>query len=380
MDPSLPVPALSDGPDLHLRPLRPSDAARVVEQCVDGASVRWTTVPAPYGPADAAMFIDTIAPQGWADGSAATFAIELDGRFAGSLALRMLGAGRADVGYGLHPDARGRRVMERALRLVLDWGFADLGLQTVLWEAFVGNWASRRLAWRVGFSFDGTRRAWLDQRGTLRDAWSGTLHRDDPREPRTPWLSCPPLDAGEGLRLRRLDERDVDRVLEACTDERTARWLGHLPHPYTRADAVAYVEGRERLHAEAIGETWAVVGVDDVLLGTVGWFGWEPGERVEIGYWVHPDARGRGVATAALRTVTAYAVETLGVARTEACAAVGNAASRAVIERCGYVAWGVESRGARVRAGSGERADLVHHTFTPGRSRPGGGDPVVTEQ
>ena len=54
-----------------------------------------------------------------------------------------------------HPWARGRGVMERALRLLLEWGFAERDLQTVIWLARRGNWASRRLAWRLGFSFDG---------------------------------------------------------------------------------------------------------------------------------------------------------------------------------------------------------------------------------
>ena len=65
--------------------------------------------------------------------------------------------------------------MERALRLLLRWGFEERGLQTVIWYANAGNWASRRLAQRVGFSFDGTLRGFLDHRGTPTDAWAGTL-------------------------------------------------------------------------------------------------------------------------------------------------------------------------------------------------------------
>ena len=63
--------------------------------------------------------------------------------------------------------------MERALRLLLEWGFAEQGLQTVVWWANEGNWASRRLAWRLGFTFEGTLRRWLPQRGELRRRLGG---------------------------------------------------------------------------------------------------------------------------------------------------------------------------------------------------------------
>ena len=46
----------------------------------------------------------------------------------------------------------------------------------------------------------------------------------------------------------------------------------------------------------------------DVLLGTVGWSFHAPAplQVADVGYAVHPDARGRGVATRALRTLTRW--------------------------------------------------------------------------
>ena len=58
----------------------------------------------------------------------------------------------AEIAYGSHPWVRGRGLMERAVQLLLDWGFAEQRLQTVIWWADQGNWASRRLAWRLGFT------------------------------------------------------------------------------------------------------------------------------------------------------------------------------------------------------------------------------------
>ena len=105
---------------------------------------------------------------GWEGGGPYVWAIELlAGRagnrcaFAGSIDLRPRGPASAEVGFGLHPAARGRWVMTAALRLVRDHAFDVLGLQALRWRAVVGNWGSRRIAAAAGFGFDGTARSVL---------------------------------------------------------------------------------------------------------------------------------------------------------------------------------------------------------------------------
>jgi [ribosomal protein S5]-alanine N-acetyltransferase len=185
------VPTLADG-EVTLRAHRLSDADDAVAQCVDEESVRWTTVPVPYTRDDAVRYLTETVPAGWADGTKLNFAIEAphaDGvrRFSGSVALHLHGDGVGEIAYGLHPDARGRNVCRRAAKLILDWGFDTLGLDVVLWYANAGNWASRRVAWASGFSFDGTIAQLLVQRGERRDAWVGSLRATDTREPKHPW-------------------------------------------------------------------------------------------------------------------------------------------------------------------------------------------------
>jgi RimJ/RimL family protein N-acetyltransferase len=80
--------------------------------------------------------------------------------------------------------------MERALRLLLGWGLEARTLRTVIWWAHAGNWASRKLAWRVGFSYDGCIRQWLTDRGDLVDGWVGTLVAGEPLQPREDWESA----------------------------------------------------------------------------------------------------------------------------------------------------------------------------------------------
>jgi len=180
-------PTLTDG-TVTVRAHRDDDVPAVVEQSQDPESVRWTTVPTPYGPEDAQHFVREVMPNGWPEGRWG-FAVEIDGRYAGTVELRDEGGGRAELAFGSHPRARGTGVMERACRLVLEWGFAQQGVRTVVWHAHVGNWASRRLAWRLGFTFGGTLRGYLRHRGDeLVDAWSATLLSTDDRSPgRSGW-------------------------------------------------------------------------------------------------------------------------------------------------------------------------------------------------
>jgi RimJ/RimL family protein N-acetyltransferase len=179
------IPTLVDGP-VVLRSHRPSDAERTVEQALDPESVRWTAVPTPYSREDAHAYIGSRA-RAWLDDTEWSFAVEVEGRYGGSVSLRNCGPRRAEIAFGSHPDVRGTGAMERALRLLLGWGLEARDLATVIWWANEGNWASRKLAWRLGFSYDGCVRQWLDHRGTLTDAWVGTLLAGEEIGPREDW-------------------------------------------------------------------------------------------------------------------------------------------------------------------------------------------------
>ena len=67
----------------------------------------------------------------------------------------------------------------------------------------------------------------------------------------------------------------------------------------------------------------------------------EETRTVELGYLVASHARGRGVATAALRQLTEWTFAALGALRIELVISVDNPASKRVAERCGYTLEGV---------------------------------------
>ena len=348
------APTLTDG-TVTLRAHRPEDARGSYEQCQDPSSQRWTTVPVPYSMEDARSFVAEVCPAGWADDSEWSFVIEHEGRYGGTISLRNEGSGRAEIAYGSHPAVRGAGVVERALRLLLEWGFEERGLHTVIWWANVGNWASRKVAWRLGFSYDGVVRRWLPQRGELIDGWVGTLLRDDPREPRTPWLQNPVVD-GEGVRLRPFTDADVPRVVAGIGDPDTQYWLAFLPRDPGAAEARAYLDQVTDRLATNHSITWAVcTPEDDTLLGVVGIY--RIAVEPEIGYWTHPQARGRGITTRAAGLAIRHGFETLGLERLAGYASAPNIASHRVLEANGMRRTGVQRQA--VRTGDGTPVDLV---------------------
>jgi RimJ/RimL family protein N-acetyltransferase len=64
-------------------------------------------------------------------------------------------------------------------------------------------------------------------------------------------------------------------------------------------------------------------------------FGFEPGGRAEIGLWLGPAARGRGLGAATIALTLRWGFEELGLTRVEGMAAPGNMPSRRAMERAG---------------------------------------------
>jgi RimJ/RimL family protein N-acetyltransferase len=367
MRPARPAPPpwpveLTDGV-VRLRGHGRQDVDAVAEQCRDPETARWTSLPQPYTRAHAREFVAG-RPVAWREGREHTFAIEADGVYAGALTVRPRGDGTALVGFALHPAARGRGLVTRAQRLALPWAFETLGVSVLRWRALVGNWPSRRAAWAVGFRHEGTVRGLVSHAGEPVDAWLGSLGRDDPMAPSTPWWDPPVLDgraAGVGdVVLRTHRGSDVPRIVEGANDPETAWWLTQLPSPYTDRDAVDFLESSREAHATGEGVHWVVADPDtDLLLAQVSVFGLGGSSPAagEIGYWAHPAARRRGVMTAAARLASRHALLPredggLGLRRLLLRASAGNLGSQGVARRAGFTRVGTDRAGHLMRDGT----------------------------
>ena len=82
----------------------------------------------------------------------------------------------------------------------------------------------------------------------------------------------------------------------------------------------------------------------------------------EIGYHMAPEARGRGLATAALRLLSSWSFATLPVARLQLTTHLDNPASQRVAEKAGYTREAVLRSWAEQRD---ERVDLVMYSAAP---------------
>jgi len=142
--------------------------------------------------------------------------------------------------------------------------------------------------------------------------------------------------------LRPWIEEDVPAVTVACQDPDTQRWTT-VPAGYGYPYARAFISSREESRRN--GQSFDLAVVDDGdghVLGSVGVVSLDFAHgRGEIGYWMAPEERGRGVATRAVRLLSELSFERLGLARLTIYAAVGNVASQRVAERAGFTREGV---------------------------------------
>lgn len=112
-----------------------------------------------------------------------------------------------------------------------------------------------------------------------------------------------------------------------------------FPHPYTPADAKAWVAAN--LGVQPVRNH--VIDVDGVAVGSVGISPLADVNRrsAEIGYWLAEEMWGRGIMTEAVGACTERAFRELDVVRIQAAVFEWNPASMRVLEKCGYVreAW-----------------------------------------
>lgn len=162
------------------------------------------------------------------------------------------------------------------------------------------------------------------------------------------------------LVLRRWTEGDVRALVTACNDAEIAYWIPPIPSPYTEADALAFIGGEARP-----GESYSfAMTLEGRLAGGIGMGVNSNDYRARIGYWVAAPERGRGVCTRALRLVSRFALDELGLQRLELITDPDNAASQRVAEKVGFRREGVMR--AHLRHPDGRIRDSVLFSLLPG--------------
>ena len=177
----------------------------------------------------------------------------------------------------------------------------------------------------------------------------------------------PPL-ADEVVALRPWHVGDAPAVATAIHgDPEIASWLDQVPQPYGLDDAHEYIAACKRGWAEGAGAFFAVVDpADGTLLGSLGLrLAGLPQGVAEVGYWIAREARGRGVASHAVRLAASWILGEVGIERLQLRADVLNVSSQRVAEKAGFTREGV-LRSMHYNARQGRRVDFVLFSLLPG--------------
>lgn len=177
----------------------------------------------------------------------------------------------------------------------------------------------------------------------------------------------PPL-ADEVVALRPWRADDAPVVVAALDgDPEIARWLDQVPQPYGLGQAREYLAACRRGWEEGAGASFAVLDAAcDHALGSLGIrLADLPDGVAEAGYWTAREARGRGVATRALRLAAHWILGHEGIERLQLRTDALNVGSQRVAEKAGFTREGV-LRSLHYNPRLGRRVDYVMFSLLPG--------------
>jgi RimJ/RimL family protein N-acetyltransferase len=150
----------------------------------------------------------------------------------------------------------------------------------------------------------------------------------------------------ELLVLRPMQVADPDAIVAGLNDPDASRFMPLVPAPYTRAAADAWIVRCTGVWETGEASPFAILDAGTgELLGSIELHGGST-----IGYWVRADARGRGIATRALRLVCEWATQRPLQLTTHP----DNLASQRVAEKAGFRRIGITSEHPSFRDGTRE--------------------------
>jgi len=145
------------------------------------------------------------------------------------------------------------------------------------------------------------------------------------------------------IRVRAWRREDIDDLARNADHPEVARFLrDRFPSPYTRQDAIAFVE----TVAAASPREFRAIDIDGAAAGGIGI---HPGSDVhrrsgELGYWLAPVHWRAGIMTAVVNGYVPAMMDALGLVRVSAMAYEPNVASQRLLERCGFAFEGRQRR------------------------------------
>ena len=166
------APTLTEG-SVTLRGWTAQDADAVYAACQDAEIQRFMDVPVPFLPEHARQFVGEQSSEQWLAQKGSPFAITRsdDDQVLGSCGLVSVDAENlvAAVVYAVDPAFRGGHVAQRALGILTDWAFREVGLVRLEFHIESGNASSRSVAERLGCRYLGPQQSKTEIGGRQRD-------------------------------------------------------------------------------------------------------------------------------------------------------------------------------------------------------------------
>ncbi len=174
----------------------------------------------------------------------------------------------------------------------------------------------------------------------------------------------PPLSDGVVTLREWGADGDVEAITDACNDPAIAEFLVEIPLPYTENNAHEYIKRCQEGWADGTMTNFAITdAASGQAVGSIGVRWLDPDQGVaEVGYWVSPGARGRGVCTRAVRLVAGWVLRECGAERLQLRADELNPASRKVAENAGFTQEGI-LRSVRYNPRLGRRMSFVMYSL-----------------
>jgi ribosomal-protein-alanine N-acetyltransferase len=145
---------------------------------------------------------------------------------------------------------------------------------------------------------------------------------------------------GNGFKLRGWKKEDAAAIQKHADNPNVYSFLmDRFPHPYTMEVAESWVnmmlllEPNYNLVIEVEGDAVGVIGLE--MRGDIYY------KSPLIGYWIGESLWGRGIMTAAIKLMTAYAFENLDIIRIQAGVLGNNPRSMRTLEKAGFVKEGI---------------------------------------
>jgi len=147
------------------------------------------------------------------------------------------------------------------------------------------------------------------------------------------------------VKVRSWRKADLQALLRHANNPKIAANLrDQFPHPYTRRDAIDYLEYAQTQEpkcsfaieygGEAVGGVGFLLGRDIARM------------TAEMGYWLSEELWGRGIATRVVTAMSEWAFDNYGLTRVFAMVFSHNVASLRVLEKAGFEREGVMRRSA----------------------------------